>query len=571
MSAHTTRWLRGLVGTVAAMATALSLCRSAIAPVAAASGPFVPAARHAQVHRAVPPGQKAAHFAPPALARGRVARPLTSPIRAVPEARMKPGAAVFQADVRPAKGSAPRTGPPAAARPADGAGNACDSAIAMPDSSTDLDGYLEQAVSVGFASDVSCVDVVDFAAEALLIDRSPDFNGQSFDGDDISDGGLIEENGTSTGDFEGDTRTYDGARSVESAVALDAILTDGSVWGGCAAGPGVEIQICDRIGTDEPFSVYGTGGKQTGMAPACRFTPYLSPGGGQRVDIVNTVSDGGDPALFKLEFHNGRNRSTGTGFGDGANGPHVASIAVAGGGGGGFLSNEIAYRVSEVRDELDSPVLVGHIHTPRRTNVDTSVAQSYESLLASAVQAVPPVRVTAITDKALYRVGDAPVYTVKGPPNAEALWSSSLDGIETGEIDVDYGQGTDGDGALTVVGGVWTSADIGTWIKTGPLRQRHRDGHLHRPESTAIDQRPLSSDREGVYRCSFGSWGRLRSVRTMAGWSPSAHPCSASCCRGCCCTPTDRWIRTCWSRHSGRTVRHARRGRCCAPTRRPCG
>ncbi|WP_018349887.1 hypothetical protein [Longispora albida] len=152
------------------------------------------------------------------------------------------------------------------------------------------------------------------------------------------------------------------------------------------------------------------------------FTPHLAAGA-QLADIVATVSQG-RPGQFDLEVHNGRRRSVSSigdnnniwgggsavaprvfpGVGPGAefvpsslpvqamstaqgafpvkinssvyeipagqsapvfrpDGPTAGSVAVQGGG-GGYLSNEIAYRASLLREALGAPVRGGHVHTP---------------------------------------------------------------------------------------------------------------------------------------------------------------------------------------------------------------
>ena len=151
------------------------------------------------------------------------------------------------------------------------------------------------------------------------------------------------------------------------------------------------------------------------------FRPHLQPGG-QQASLVTTVSLGG--GQFDLEVYNGRRRSGGTdnlnqtgggtfqspvvppGMGPGSefvattlpvhkmqvgspysvvidtgvyeqsppgspstfrpDGPTPGSIAVEGSG-SGFLSNEIAYRVTRLRDELGVSVAAGHVHTPTPT------------------------------------------------------------------------------------------------------------------------------------------------------------------------------------------------------------
>src|ERR1700720_1237296 len=47
----------------------------------------------------------------------------------------------------------------------------------------------------------------------------------------------------------------------------------------------------------------------------------------------------------------------------------------------------------------------------------------------------------------VYTVGQAPVYTISGAlPNTRILWSSTLNGVSTGEVNAYYGQNTDATG-----------------------------------------------------------------------------------------------------------------------------
>lgn len=152
------------------------------------------------------------------------------------------------------------------------------------------------------------------------------------------------------------------------------------------------------------------------------FGPHLRPGP-QRADLAVTVSQG-RPGRFDLEVHNGRRRSVSSigdnnnvwgggtltapavfpGVGPGAefvdtslpvdamklatgvfpvnvnrevteipaggtgpvyrpDGPTPGSIAVNGSG-GGYLSNEVAYRASRLREALGAGIGGGHVHTP---------------------------------------------------------------------------------------------------------------------------------------------------------------------------------------------------------------
>ena len=73
-------------------------------------------------------------------------------------------------------------------------------------------------------------------------------------------------------------------------------------------------------------------------------------------------------------------------------------------------------------------------------------------------------------NKTQFLVGDAPNYVITGAaPNTPVLWTSTKNGLATGENQSNYGQTTDANGNLTGSGGVWTSNDIGTWTKTATV------------------------------------------------------------------------------------------------------
>ncbi|HEX6873739.1 MAG TPA: FG-GAP-like repeat-containing protein [Micromonosporaceae bacterium] len=220
------------------------------------------------------------------------------------------------------------------------------------------------------------------------------------------------------------------------------------------------------------------------------FRPHLA-GGSQQATVITSVSQG--DSAFELEYYNGRRRSSGypdnvnqpgggsstnpvvpTGMGAGEefvpttlpvdamkpvsgghfviidrtvaekigstlnsrdDGPSLDSIAVRGSG-DGYLSNEIAYRVTRLRDELSVRVPSGHIHTPKLNPTGPTsdqgrgaVVSQYRDLLVAAINApdVPLVKVSA--DQGVYRVGDTPRYTVIGPANSDIKWSTRLNGV----------------------------------------------------------------------------------------------------------------------------------------------
>lgn len=70
-------------------------------------------------------------------------------------------------------------------------------------------------------------------------------------------------------------------------------------------------------------------------------------------------------------------------------------------------------------------------------------------------------------NKGIFSVSEAPFYTVTGAaPDAAVLWSSTRDGLPTGETLTDYGHRTDGVGVWSQAGGNWTIDHIGQWTKT---------------------------------------------------------------------------------------------------------
>ena len=312
------------------------------------------------------------------------------------------------------------------------------------------------------------------------------------------------------------------------------------------------------------------------------FRPHLQPGG-QRADLITTVSQNNDPAAFDLEFYNGRRRSTNStdnlavpGGGTRANpivpggmpggaefvettlpvdrmlvatarvnteirertsvpprptctsdgvtqvcsdGPTIGSTAVEGGG-GSYLSNEIAYRVTRLRDELGAPVQAGHVHTPElclpvggcafdadRNRIRTQYRQILEAGIAAP--GVPAVQLTV--DRTSFVVGESPVYTVVGGPSAPIQWSGARNGAVV-ERDIDLGHTTDGTGRWTGSWHQWQPGQEGDWIRYARV-----GGRLATVSMTVEPAQPLppyvaadfdADDRTdiAVWRPSNGRW-----------------------------------------------------------------
>lgn len=72
-----------------------------------------------------------------------------------------------------------------------------------------------------------------------------------------------------------------------------------------------------------------------------------------------------------------------------------------------------------------------------------------------------------LMNKSNYTVGEAPFFTVTGgTPEMPVLWSSTKNGLPTGEANTDYGHKTDAVGVWSGAGGNWTNENVGQWTKS---------------------------------------------------------------------------------------------------------
>jgi hypothetical protein len=312
------------------------------------------------------------------------------------------------------------------------------------------------------------------------------------------------------------------------------------------------------------------------------FTPHVAPGS-QRADLINTVSVTRHGTQFSLDYYYGRNRSS-TGLdncgaaGGGTpqmpqvprmiadgdqftsttlpidiapvttpypsaistavtekvggvlrptrpDGPTIGSMAVAGSG-GGFLSNEIAYRVTLLRDRIGGATFLpaGHVHTPDLPDATSipdgtvsaargRISDEYQEILTRMLavpQPTPPVSLTA--DRATYRAGDRPVYTVNGPASKPITWSSTFNGTPA-ELDADFGNRTDPIGHFTGSYHTWQPSQVGDWVKYARVDGRLAKVRLTVQPGTTPPAPRTAADFNGdnhadvsVWRPGDGTW-----------------------------------------------------------------
>ena len=87
---------------------------------------------------------------------------------------------------------------------------------------------------------------------------------------------------------------------------------------------------------------------------------------------VTSISISGKPITFKPEILN-----------------NISEHIAVNGSGGGYLSNEISYRSIRLRDQLNSTIPTGHIHTPRiqqyDAEIETNIVEQIRAMLEQAL------------------------------------------------------------------------------------------------------------------------------------------------------------------------------------------
>lgn len=72
-----------------------------------------------------------------------------------------------------------------------------------------------------------------------------------------------------------------------------------------------------------------------------------------------------------------------------------------------------------------------------------------------------------LMNKTSYVAGESPWYSITGAqPDSEVHWSSTKNGLPTGENDAYYNHNTNAAGVWSGAGGAWTNEQVGQWTKT---------------------------------------------------------------------------------------------------------
>jgi len=163
----------------------------------------------------------------------------------------------------------------AEAAPAEGEPFNCLESISTNTGGLGEDDFLEETVHLDYFAALDCnFYLASIQGVAGVLDRSPDFNGERFDGRVLATGTPIfaqwDYQAFSAGSMNVLARDYNGGRTVEGAFELYLQAPEGLIWGACNPVPGLRYLACDGLGTDLLHIVMGTGPFGTGMTRACR-------------------------------------------------------------------------------------------------------------------------------------------------------------------------------------------------------------------------------------------------------------------------------------------------------------
>lgn len=135
------------------------------------------------------------------------------------------------------------------------------------------DAYLEEVATVLFSGSIDCdAQLQSVSGDIALIDRSPNYNGESLYGRFLDDRAIIGHSygGSGGGQISFQARTYNGGRFVEPMLTLFLMAPIGFVWGGCS--PGFLLRVIECSGEGSSFLFFRGVGliQSTGLTAACR-------------------------------------------------------------------------------------------------------------------------------------------------------------------------------------------------------------------------------------------------------------------------------------------------------------
>jgi hypothetical protein len=136
-----------------------------------------------------------------------------------------------------------------------------------------VDDYLEESAELDYLGGVDCdISLTNMYVSTGIIDHSPAFNGQWFDGivlSAVSGGVWFSPSVAASGGVQFSSHFYNGGRIVEGLVELWLEAPPDMIWDWCSP-VGLYYYACDGIGTSSLHLLLGTGWAYSGVTAVCR-------------------------------------------------------------------------------------------------------------------------------------------------------------------------------------------------------------------------------------------------------------------------------------------------------------
>lgn len=136
-----------------------------------------------------------------------------------------------------------------------------------------VDDYLEEAAEIDYSSGVDCDVMLDnIYGDSGIVDHSPAFNGEWFDGNVLTSSSFWQwysSSASTSGGVQFSTHFYNGGRVVEGLLELWLEAPAGMTWDWCYP---IDLiyYACDGLGTSSLHLLLGTGAEWSGLTQACR-------------------------------------------------------------------------------------------------------------------------------------------------------------------------------------------------------------------------------------------------------------------------------------------------------------